>query len=45
METRNQAIRLKDLGCKYGQGYVFSQPVDASSAEGLLESGFVTGAA
>ena len=36
IETEEQYQRLKELGCEYGQGYLFSRPVDADSAFRLL---------
>jgi EAL domain-containing protein (putative c-di-GMP-specific phosphodiesterase class I) len=32
VETRHQLQQLQSLGCAQGQGYLFSQPVDASTA-------------
>jgi EAL domain-containing protein (putative c-di-GMP-specific phosphodiesterase class I) len=37
IETSEQAEYLKGLGCNYGQGYLFSRPVDAEKARRLLE--------
>ena len=37
VETREHLRRLLDLGCEFGQGYLFSKPVDASAAEALLQ--------
>jgi EAL domain-containing protein (putative c-di-GMP-specific phosphodiesterase class I) len=31
-----QAEQLRDLGCGWGQGYLFSRPVEAHSAGGLV---------
>jgi diguanylate cyclase (GGDEF)-like protein len=31
VETLNQLAHLRDLKCQYGQGYLFSRPVDADS--------------
>ena len=39
IETKNQLERLFLLGCKLGQGYLFSKPTNAIYAEKLLESG------
>jgi EAL domain-containing protein (putative c-di-GMP-specific phosphodiesterase class I) len=36
VETSEQLARLKVLGCEFGQGYLFSRPVDQESAELLL---------
>jgi len=32
VETAEQLSQLRDLGCEYGQGYYFSQPVSAEEA-------------
>ncbi len=36
IETARQLDRLCELGCQYGQGYYFSQPLDARSAQQFL---------
>lgn len=36
IETGEQLLQLKALGCKYGQGYYFSPPLDADKAETML---------
>lgn len=36
IETADQLTLLKSLGCKYGQGYFISKPVDASTATKLI---------
>ena len=36
IETSRQLETLKNLGCKFGQGYLFSQPLSQKSAEALL---------
>jgi diguanylate cyclase (GGDEF)-like protein/PAS domain S-box-containing protein len=36
IETPKQLEALRELGCNLGQGYLFSQPVDAESAGRLL---------
>jgi diguanylate cyclase (GGDEF)-like protein/PAS domain S-box-containing protein len=36
VETQEQAHRLMELGCRFGQGYLFSVPVSAVDAESLL---------
>ncbi len=38
VETNEQAVMLKQLGCEYGQGYFFSRPIIAAAAEKLIES-------
>jgi EAL domain-containing protein (putative c-di-GMP-specific phosphodiesterase class I) len=37
VETVEQLEKLIEFGCKLGQGYLFSQPLDFSSATLLLE--------
>ncbi len=39
IETRQQLELLRILGCKTGQGYLFSRPVDAATAEEFLRNG------
>ena len=36
IETREQAERLRGLGCEYGQGYLFARPLDAAEAGAFL---------
>jgi len=36
IETPEQLEELRRLGCDYGQGYLFSRPVDAAEFAGLL---------
>ncbi|MBD2256099.1 EAL domain-containing protein [Pseudanabaena sp. FACHB-2040] len=36
VETPNQLAQLKSLRCEYGQGYLFSQPVDMQAAQQLI---------
>ncbi|MGD1701773.1 EAL domain-containing protein [Dapis sp. BLCC M229] len=38
VETVTQLALLRDLNCKYGQGYFFSKPVDSSQATKLIAS-------
>jgi len=38
IETEEQSSQLEDLKCEYGQGYLFSRPVDSEAAERLLQS-------
>jgi EAL domain-containing protein (putative c-di-GMP-specific phosphodiesterase class I) len=40
IETKGQFHSIRDLGCRLGQGYFFSKPVDAETAGHLL---FATG--
>ena len=37
IETREQALRLRLLGCNFAQGYFFSRPLSASSCRRLLQ--------
>lgn len=37
IETWNQFELLKNIGCDYGQGYLFSKPIPASELNQLLE--------
>jgi diguanylate cyclase (GGDEF)-like protein/PAS domain S-box-containing protein len=39
VESNRQVDHLRQLGCQLGQGYLFSQPVEASAAEQLLRQG------
>lgn len=39
VETAEQCRILKALKCEYGQGYLFSKPVDAEAAEALVARG------
>ena len=36
VETRQQLATLRDLGCHYGQGYLFAKPLPRAEAEELL---------
>jgi EAL domain-containing protein (putative c-di-GMP-specific phosphodiesterase class I) len=36
IEEAHQASRLRELGCRLGQGYLFSRPLDAAAFERLL---------
>jgi EAL domain-containing protein (putative c-di-GMP-specific phosphodiesterase class I) len=38
VETQAQLTRLRELGCDDAQGFLFSPPVDAETAEMLLKS-------
>jgi EAL domain-containing protein (putative c-di-GMP-specific phosphodiesterase class I) len=40
IETLSQRTYLDQLGCEFGQGYLFSRPVDPAALEKLLVSGF-----
>lgn len=39
IETASQLEKLRSLGCKKGQGYLFARPTDRETAEAFLESG------
>lgn len=39
VESREQAWRLAELGCRYGQGYFFSKPLGASGMVAVLRQG------
>ena len=39
IETAGQLEKLRSLGCKMGQGYFFSRPIDVEAVEALLASG------
>ncbi|MDJ0725183.1 MAG: EAL domain-containing protein [Prochloraceae cyanobacterium] len=36
IETKDQLSILKEFNCKYGQGYLFSHPVNAREAENMI---------
>jgi diguanylate cyclase (GGDEF)-like protein/PAS domain S-box-containing protein len=36
IETRQQLDRLRDMGCDYGQGFLFAKPMDGASTEDLI---------
>ncbi len=38
IETSEQLSKLKDLNCRYGQGFFFSKPIDRNAARELLSS-------
>ena len=38
IETQHQLDVLKDLGCEYGQGYLFGRPLNATDTERLLKT-------
>lgn len=38
VETVEQSMQLKSLGCELGQGYLFSKPLDRKAAEAMLKN-------
>ena len=36
IETDSQATRLREIGCRFGQGYLFARPLPAAQARELL---------
>ncbi|MBV9388022.1 MAG: EAL domain-containing protein, partial [Chroococcidiopsidaceae cyanobacterium CP_BM_ER_R8_30] len=36
IETKEQLAQLQELRCEYGQGYLFSRPLETKAAEALL---------
>jgi EAL domain-containing protein (putative c-di-GMP-specific phosphodiesterase class I) len=38
IETREQYLRLRELGCRFGQGYLFARPLTAEKITHLLET-------
>lgn len=42
IEKEEQLGLLRALGCQYGQGYLFSRPIDAEAAASLLATGLPT---
>jgi len=39
-ETQDQLAQMKELDCEFGQGFLFSKPVNAAAARNILISGF-----
>jgi diguanylate cyclase (GGDEF)-like protein/PAS domain S-box-containing protein len=39
IEVSGQHDRLVEIGCDYGQGYLYSRPIDASEVDALLAAG------
>lgn len=37
IETKEQLVRLRELGCESGQGYYFSKPLTPTAATSLVE--------
>jgi EAL domain-containing protein (putative c-di-GMP-specific phosphodiesterase class I) len=42
VEQEDQCVRLQELHCAYGQGYLFSRPVPASALDALFDAAPVT---
>jgi diguanylate cyclase (GGDEF)-like protein len=42
VETEEQHARLEKLGCQYGQGFLYSEPVEAEHALALIRRGVPT---
>ena len=42
VETKQQMYQLKALKCDFGQGYLFSKPLDSEKAEALIAAEFTT---
>jgi len=38
VETSEQLAQLRELNCEYGQGYLFSEPLDSKATENLILS-------
>jgi EAL domain-containing protein (putative c-di-GMP-specific phosphodiesterase class I) len=38
LEIAHQTAQIMALGCEYGQGYIFSKPVDSRKASVLFEN-------
>jgi EAL domain-containing protein (putative c-di-GMP-specific phosphodiesterase class I) len=45
IETSKQMERLLELGCEYGQGYYFSQPLDAKGVQTYMRQQVAAGRA
>jgi EAL domain-containing protein (putative c-di-GMP-specific phosphodiesterase class I) len=43
VESREQAWRLAELGCRYGQGFFFSKPLGATGVLSVLRQGTLRG--
>ena len=43
IETQGQRHALLEMGCDYGQGYLFSRPLPANGVTELLQSGLAAG--
>ena len=38
VETREQAARLRRMGCEHGQGYLFARPLSANDLRGWMRA-------
>ena len=38
VEAREQLVALRTMGCDYGQGYLFAEPLTPAGAESLLDA-------
>ena len=45
IEHEEQMILLRDMGCEFGQGYLFSRPIDAAAVTDLLRKSQLAGGA
>lgn len=43
IETSDQLVKLRAMGCDYAQGYLFSVPLSTADATNLLANGFLAG--
>jgi diguanylate cyclase (GGDEF)-like protein/PAS domain S-box-containing protein len=41
VETVDQLVRLRDLGCRMAQGYYFAEPAEAATITKMIDHGFV----
>ncbi len=41
VETRSQLDKLIEIGCNFGQGYLFSRPCDLATASKILQNGLI----
>ena len=41
VETQAQLSKLKALSCDYGQGYIFTKPIDGQAASAMMAEAFV----
>jgi len=43
VETGEQIVQLTGMNCEYGQGYLFSKPIDGEAVGLLLEETYLKG--